>query len=161
VLVALGAPAADSARKPLPTYLTRIEVQVGAYRAILRSLDKVLREPPVTNVDPMVDELNAIAERLDRVGARWAGIRAPQNLVARHRDMRRALGLQAQAWRLYAAALFTRHRDEIEAASERVDALIRSAAYLQKRWAAALQGALIRAELRVPRWLRGMATTGP
>jgi hypothetical protein len=161
LLVALAAPAAHAARKPLPAYVTRTEAQIGSYRAILTSLDRVLRERPVTNVDPTVEKLNAIAGRFDRLDARWVAARAPKGLLLRHRGMGRAFRLQAQAWRLYAAALFTRHQDEIDAASVRLDALLRSAAYLQKRWAAALQGALIRAELRVSKWLHGMAKTGP
>src|SRR5262245_13990649 len=158
LLVALAAPVAHAARKPLPVYVTRIEPQIGSYRAILTSLDNVLNERPVTNVDATVEELNMVAGRFERLVARWLPVRAPAGLILRHRGMGRSFGLQAHAWRLYASALFTRHQDEIDAASVRVGGLLRSAAYLQKRWAAALQGALIRAGLSVPRWLHGMAT---
>ena len=44
-------------------------------------------------------------------------------------------------------------------ARPKVEATLRSAAYLQQRWAAALQGALIRAGIPVPVWLDGHGHT--
>ena len=113
------------------------------------------------NIDPVVERYYLVAERFEDLDVKWAAINAPQVLRSRHRGMGRVFVLFADAERIHAAALMTRHVDEIRAAGPKVAARIRSAAYLQKRWAAALQGALMRADMRVPKWLHGMATLGP
>ena len=158
LLAAFVAPAADAIPTPLSIYMTRIVPQIDSYRTIAKTFGKLLDEPPVTNVDPLVEKLNRIADRFDRLKARWLAIKAPKGLGMRHRGMGRAFALVADAIRIHAAALFTRHPEEISAAAPKVNARLRSAAYLQKRWAAALQGALVRAHLKVPTWLHGMAT---
>jgi hypothetical protein len=71
--------------------------------------------------------------------------------------MSRVFELFAEAIRIQAAALFTRHPEEVLAAQGRIEPFFRSAAYLQQRWARALRGALIRADMNVPPWLQGMA----
>jgi hypothetical protein len=157
VLGALAVPAAFASTHPLQVYMARIGPRIDSYRAVSVALGKLLRERPVVNVDPFVERLNGIADRFARLGSRWRAITPPKGLTVRHRGMGRAFELQAQAWRIYAAAVFTRHQDELEAAGPKVNARLRSAAYLQRRWAAALRGGLIRADLSVPRWLRGMA----
>jgi hypothetical protein len=160
----LAAVAVDAAgAKPAPrlhAYLTKVSVEVRHYQVLEVQLGEVLAEPPMTNVDPVVDELNALANEFGRMGRRWYRIVPRHGLIVRHRRMGRAFELQQDAWSTYAAALYTRHVDEIDAASEHMQGLLRSAAYLQKRWAAALQGALIGAEITVPHWLHAMAA-GP
>jgi len=113
----------------------------------------------MVNVDPKVEKLYQLADRFDAIAARWEGLQAPTGLKLRHRGMGRALQLQAQGWRIYAAGLFTRHDEALHAALVKLGAMLRSAAYLQKRWAAALRGAFIRAQLRVPNWLDQMASS--
>jgi hypothetical protein len=113
----------------------------------------------MVNVDPKVEKLYQVADRFDAIAARWEALHAPTGLKLRHRGMGRALELQAQGWRIYAAGLFTRHDEELHAALVKLGAILRSAAYLQKRWAAALRGALIRAEFHVPKWLQQMASS--
>lgn len=157
LLVALVAPVAYASQHPLPAYMARIRPQIDSYRRVSTTLGNLLSELPITNVDPLVEKLDRVADRFDRLAGRWLGIRAPKGLRLRHRGMGRAFVLIGDAIRIHAAALFTRHLDEMQAAAPKVEARLRSAAYLQKRWAAALQGALIRAGLRVPRWLHGMA----
>lgn len=161
LLAALAAPAAHASPQPLRDYMLRIGPAIDSYRAISVSLDRLLSEPPVTNVDPLVDKLYRIADRFDRLGARWVVIGAPKGLKVRHRAMGRAFDILARGWRVYAAGLFTRHLEDLQAASEQLRAMLGSASYLQHRWAAALQGALIRAGLRVPKWLHGMASSPP
>ena len=141
--------------------MDRVAPQIDSYRALLRGIDKLLSEPPVTNVDPVVEKLRAIADRFDRLDARWLGISAPRGLVVRHRGMGRVFEIDAEAWRMYAAALFTRHLDEIQAATATLATMLRSAAYLQHRWEAALRGALMRADMRIPKWLEGLAAQVP
>jgi hypothetical protein len=161
LLATLVAAPAQAGPRPLPVYMMRIGPQIDAYGAIAATLGKLLDQPPRVNIDPLVEKLNAIADRLDRVNARWLVIQAPTGLRLRHRGMGRAFVLFADAVRIHAAALFTRHPDEISAAIPKVVARLRSAAYLQQRWAAALRGALIRAGMKVPKWLHGMATQRP
>jgi hypothetical protein len=124
-------------------------------------LEALLTAQPQVNVDPLVEKLTGVADRFEDLDARWQTIDAPRGLRARHRGLGRAFVLIAQADRIYAAALYTRHPDEIAAASPKVRARFRSAAYFQYRWAAALQGALRRADLDVPGWLHGMAALKP
>lgn len=143
----------------LQRYSGSINVPIASYRTLLRRLDSVLSERPMVNVDPKVEKLYQVANRFDAIAARWEALQAPTGLKLRHRGMGRALQLQAQGWRIYAAGLFTRHDEALHAALVKLGAMLRSAAYLQKRWAAALRGALIRAELRVPNWLDQMASS--
>jgi hypothetical protein len=118
-------------------------------------------ETPHVNVDPLVERMYRLADGFEDLNARWSAIDAPEGLSARHRGMGRVYVLFAEALRIHAAALFTRHPDELLAARPKIEARFRSAAYLQYRWAAALQGALRRADLRVPGWLHGMAALRP
>jgi hypothetical protein len=161
VLAAVAVPAAYAKPHPLRAYIDRVAPPIASYRALLLNVDTLLSEPPVTNVDPLVEKLRAIADRFDRLDARWLGISAPRGLVVRHRGMGRGFEIQAEAWRMYAAALFTRQLDEIQAATATLAAMLRSAAYLQHRWEAALRGALVRAGMRVPQWLEDLAARVP
>jgi hypothetical protein len=162
---AVAASGAPGQAAPVPTPLERYSVAVTAhipaYRKLLKRLEALLTERPQVNVDPLVENLNGIADRFEDLDATWQRIPAPHGMQARHRGLGRAFVLIAEADRIFAAALYTRHPDEIAAASPKVQARFRSAAYLQYRWAAALQGALKRAGLTVPRWLHGMAALKP
>ena len=156
---ATAMPAAPPA--PLKRYMVEIRGDIRVYRGLLRRLDALLSERPRVNVDPLVEKLNRLADGFEDLEARWQTIAAPRRLGVRHRGMGRVFVLFAEAYRIHAAALFTRSPDEILSSAPRVHARLRSAAYLQKRWAAALQGALIRAGTKAPAWLHGMATHGP
>ena len=151
-------PAVGATSEVRHRYLADVTLRIKAYRGVLKRLDRILGETPIVNVDPKVAKLNEVADLLDALAARWSVIDAPTGLKVRHQGMGRAFELQAQGWRIYAAALFTRHLEEMQAATARLGARLRSAAYLQKRWAAALRGAVIRAGTRLPEWLRAMAT---
>ena len=142
----------------LPKYVAAVTPRIVEYAAVVKRLDGILSETPMVNVDPKVDKLRAVASRFDQLAARWGPIQAPKGMKLRHRGMGRVFELHAQGWRTYADGLFTRHPEELHDAIVKLGAMLRSAAYLQKRWAAALQGALIRAGVTVPRWLRGMAS---
>ena len=163
VLIApAGAIAEPSARHPaLERYFTKIDAEIRSYRGLLKQFDRRFSEQPQVNVDPFVETLYRLADRFEDLTSRWSDIAPPRGLRVRHRGMGHAFELFAEAIRIHAAAVFTRHPEEIVAALARIEPRIRSAAYLQKRWAAALQGALIRADMRVPKWLHGMATLGP
>lgn len=161
--VVLLATASGAAAKPparatvLERYVVKVDGQVGVFESLLRRLEGLLTATPHVNVDPLVEKLDRLAGRFDELEARWGHVSAPQGLRLRHRGMGRVVALYAEAIRIYAAALFTRHPDEFHAALPKVEARLRSAAYLQHRWAAALRGALIRAALPVPKWLRRLA----
>jgi hypothetical protein len=156
---ATAKPPAES--RALVRYMTGATAAIGSYRILLRRLEALLTEEPHVNVDPLVEKLYSLADRFEDLDARWQGIDAPRGLQVRHRGMGRVFTLFADGYRIHAAALFTRHPDEILASRPKVAARLRSAAYLQWRWAAALRGALTRANLRVPGWLHGMATSPP
>ena len=158
-LSATALPAAAPA--PLKRYLVKIDGQIRAYRGLLRRLDALLSERPRVNVDPLVEKLNRLTDGFEDLEGRWQTIAAPRRLGVRHRGMGRVFVLFAEAYRIHAAAVFTRNPDEILSAAPRVHARLRSAAYLQQRWAAALRGALIRAGTKAPAWLHGMSTHGP
>ena len=160
LMVGSVARAGSSSNHPhLQRYSASINAPIASYRTLLRRLDSILSERPMVNADPKVEKLFQVADRFDAIAGRWEALPAPTGLKLRHRGMGRALELQAQGWRMYAAGLFTRHDEELHAALVKLGAMLRSAAYLQKRWAAALRGALIRAELRVPNWLDQMASS--
>lgn len=163
ILIVVAAVAAPTgfAKPPSPVkaYLVNVTPQIGVYHSIGARLDKILSELPMTNVDPKVEKLNKVCDSFEALALGWNKIEAPKGLKARHRGMGRVFEIQAQGWRIYAAALFTRHTDEIQAALSHLREMLRSAAYLQHRWSAALQGALIRAGIRVPGWLHSMATS--
>ena len=157
-----GAIAQPSARHPvLERYFTKVDAEVRSYRALLKEFDRLFREQPQVNVDPFVETLYRLADRFEDLTSRWSDISAPRGLRVRHRGMGHAFELFSEGIRIHAAAVFTRHAEEIVAALARIEPRLRSAAYLQEHWAAALWGALIRAETRVPKWLHGMATLGP
>jgi hypothetical protein len=145
-------------RHPLKDYVAAVDTRIDVYRSLLRRLEKAFEEQPQVNVDPFVETLDRIADRLDDLEGQWERVAAPRGLKVRHRGMGRTYVLLADAYRIYAAAVFTRHPEEIQAVAPQVKSRFSSAAYLQKRWAAALRGALLRAGLHVPSWLRGMAT---
>jgi hypothetical protein len=142
----------------LQRYFEAVSVRIADYRAVLKRLDHILSEQPMVNVDPTVEKLYRVADQFDRLGSRWHPIEAPKGLKIRHRGMAHVFELLAEGWRIYAAGLFTRHADELHAAITRLGGKLRSADYLQKRWAAALRGSLIRSDIPVPKWLYGMAT---
>jgi hypothetical protein len=146
---------------PLKRYVVKIDDHVRAYRGLLRRSEALLSEQPRVNVDPLVEKLNRLADSFEDLEAAWQTVEAPRRLGARHRGMGRVFVLFADAYRIHAAAVFTRKPDELAASGPKVHARLRSAAYLQKRWAAALHGALIRAGINAPKWLHGMATQGP
>jgi hypothetical protein len=143
----------------LQRYFAATSAQITSYRALASRLDSILSEQPMVNVDPKVEKLYKIADRFEDLAARWHRIAATNGLRTRHTGMGRVFEIEARGWRIYAAALFTRHLDELHAATTQLGSMLRSAAYLQRRWAAALRGALIRADLSVPRWLHRMATS--
>jgi hypothetical protein len=134
-----------------------VSVVGAAYRHLLKRFDALAAREGEVNVDPVVDAYRALADSFDVLDAGWARVHAPKGLRTRHRGMGRVFALFASAIRIHADALFTRHPEEIAAARPKVEARLRSAAYLQYRWAAALRGALVRAALRVPVWLAQMA----
>ena len=165
-VLALTTAASATAKPPahsrtIHRYLARATVEINSYRALLRRLQALLTEVPPVNVDPLVEKLYRVADRFEDLDATWEAIDAPRGLRVRHRGMGRVFVLFAGAYRIDAAALFTRHPDEILAARPKVEGRLRSASYLQYRWAAALQGVLVRAGLRVPKWLHGMASSPP
>jgi hypothetical protein len=151
----------ERAPAALERYVVAVNAHIPAYRELLRRLEGLLTARPQVNVDPLVAKLIRVADRFEDLDARWETIDAPRGLRVRHRGLGRAFVVIAEANRIYAAALYTRHPDQIAAASPKIEARFRSAAYLQYRWAAALQGALRRADLRVPGWLHGMAALRP
>lgn len=161
VLAVPPAEAKPNPRQTLQRYMTRIGPEIQSYRSIQVRLTKLFAAMPISNVDPLVEKLHGIADRFGALTGRWQSIRAPKGLRLRHDGMGRAFDLYEQSIRIYAAALFTRHLDEIRAASIRLHDYLLSVAYLQKRWSAALRGALVRAEIRVPKWLDQMAKTEP
>jgi hypothetical protein len=138
--------------------MTRVTPAVRSYRLLLERLDALVSQAPIGNVDPFVEALFDVRADLGRLARRWSGLPAPRNLRARHTDMRTAIALESHGFALWANALSTRDPEVIDAETEHLHGFLRSAAYLQKRWAAALRGALRRANLTVPRWLQGMAT---
>lgn len=161
VMAPAGAIASPSAAHPVARYFAKVDVQVRSYRALLDRFERLSSEPPHVNVDPLVENLYRLADRFEDINARWDHITSPRGLRARHRGMGRVFTLFAEALRVHAAAVFTRHPDEILAAIPKVEARFKCASYLQYRWAAALQGALIRAGRPVPKWLRDMAALRP
>lgn len=164
VLAFLAVPTAAASpikAPPLKRYLSRVNARITVYRQVLVRVEQAVAEESQVNVDPVVEKFYALADDFEDLDVSWETIGAPRGLRVRHRAMGRAFVLFADAYRIHAAALFTRHPDEILAARPKVEARIRSAAYLQYRWAAALQGALRRADLKVPGWLHGMAALKP
>jgi len=145
----------------LQRYFAASTAQIMSYKALASRLDSILSQRPMVNVDPKVEKLYKIAGGFEELAARWHRIAATKGLRTRHSGMGRVFEIEARGWRIYAAALFTRHLDELRAATIQLGSMLRSAAYLQRRWAGALQGALIRADLSVPRWLHTMATSPP
>lgn len=141
----------------LKRYVAKVAPQIGIYRALAGRAGDLLSEQPRINVDPFVEELRRISTGFDRLRIRWRKIAAPRGLKVRHRGMGKAFMLLARALRTWADAVFTRQVDEMARALDRVTEMTRSAAYLQRRWAAALRGALRRARLRVPVWVRELA----
>jgi len=158
LVAAAGALGKATVRSPLNRYFVKVDGQIHSYRILLRRFETLFSDVPDVNVDPFVENLYRLADRFEDLEARWGQIRPTNGLRTRHRGMGRVFELFAESLRIHAAALFTRHPDEILAARPKVEARSRSAAYLQQRWGAALQGALIRQKLRVPGWLHGMAT---
>jgi len=162
LFAASAAPAKQNPRQAdLQRYLVKIGPEIRSYRSIAERIDDLFAQPPMANVDPFVEKLYRVADRLVRLAGRWNAIGAPKGLRVRHRGMGRVFELQAEASRITAAAFFTRHPDEIAAAAERIAPLFNSAAYLQKRWAAALLGALVRAQMKVPKWLNQIVKNVP
>jgi hypothetical protein len=142
----------------LERYLAKVAPAIRSYRLLGKRVEAAVSRPPISNVDPLVESLQGFANGFDRLAGRWSRIASPRVLEARHRDLGTAFALESQAFRLQADALSTRDPDLIVAQREHLGGLFRSAAYLQKRWAAALRGALRRARLPIRPWLRGMAT---
>lgn len=160
--IAAGAGALPSRQDSgIGRYFARIDAQIDTYRRLLKRFERLYTAIPQVNVDPFVESLYRLADAFEDLDGRWGAIDAPAGLRARHRGMGRVYTLFGEAIRIHAAAVFTRHPDEILAARPKVEARFRSAAYLQYRWAAALQGALRRADLKVPGWLHGMAALKP
>jgi len=161
IVLCVCPPAALSASGPghpgLERYVAKVTPKIRTYRSLSLRAGTLLRQQPVVNVDPFVERLRDISDRFDRLRARWAMVTAPHGLKVRHRGMGRAFGLLSRALRIWADAVFTRQVDEQARALERVKEITRSVAYLQRRWAAALRGALRMAHLTVPAWLRAMA----
>lgn len=160
VLGALAVPAAHAVNAPLARYWSVVSIKIHTYRGFLKRLEELFSEERQVNVDPVVEDMYTLSDRFERLSTTWASVSAPKGLGARHRGMGRVFALYADAIRIHAAAVFTRHPDEIAASNPKFQARLRSAAYLQHRWAVALQGALVRAGIPVPHWLHGMAT-GP
>lgn len=157
--IAHAAPASKHAF--LRHYVAAVSPRIAEYTAVVKRLDSILTERPMVDVDPKVEQIYRVASRFDELSVRWPSIAAPQGLKTRHSGMSRVFEIQARGWRIYADALFTRHPEELSSAIAKLGPMLRSAAYLQRRWAAALQGALIRAGLAVPRWLQHMASEPP
>ena len=145
----------------LKRYVVQVKERVGTYQRLLRRAEALVAEEAHVNIDPVVEQLNTLADQFESLAATWKVTKAPSGLKVRHRGMGRVFILFADGYRIHAAALFTRQPDAILVARPKVEARLRSAAYLQQRWAAALQGALIRAGIPVPVWLAGMSTRNP
>lgn len=149
----------------LRAYMSRIAPQIKTYKSIAKQADDVLSAEPSDDVQPFVDGLSEVSDRFDRLASRWNAIKAPPGLVVKHRGMGGAFRLQAQSFGVWAEAWEqygqTHDLTILSDANEHVAGFLHSAAYLQKRWAAALRGALTRASIPVPTWLEHMATTKP
>lgn len=160
LLATLAAPAAHAKPEPrhasLQRYMTKIVPRIRSYHRLLKDVDKLFRKP-IAHSEPFVEGLIRLADGSDQLRERWSRIAPPRNLSARHRDMSAVFKLESRAFRTLAQARPTEDPELMGVESDHVDGLLRSAAYLQKRWAAALRGALRRARLPVPPWLRRMA----
>lgn len=145
--------------------MAKVGVQIKVYIALGKRATDVLSQEPSEDVGPLVEGLSDISARFDRLAARWNTIKAPPGLGLRHRGMGGVFHLYARfftafadGWRQFAESGDRSVFTEIMA---RTDGMARSATYLQKRWAVALSGALIRASLPVPHWLDQMSKLVP
>ncbi len=165
LILSSAAVPAQAAAKPrhggLQSYAAEVVTQIRAYRALGKRADAALTSEPTEDVGPFVEKLSAVAGAFDRLATRWNAIKAPPGFGLKHRGMGGAFRLQARAFAVWADAWcqYGGNHDLalLTAAQERATGLIRSAAYLQKRWAVAFRGALMRAYAPVPAWLENMA----
>jgi hypothetical protein len=158
VLSSVATPSSGPPASRLQPYVATITPAIRSYRQLLNRVESALAQPPTSNVEPLVEKFNGFADDLNALAEDWNRFGSPRRLHARHWDMGNAFSLEAKAFAVEAAAIATRNPEVIVGARDHVEGLFRSAAYFQKRWAAALRGALRRADLPVPVWLRGMAT---
>lgn len=155
--------AAETGRNTaIKLYVWKVAPAIQSYRSVAGRAEDVLSTQPSEDLEPLVDGLSDVSTRFDRLAIRWKALKAPPGLGLKHRGMGGAFRLQAQAFSLWADAWNqVRQTQDLEilvAVNEHAAGLLHSASYLQRRWAAALSGALIRAYLPVPRWLRQMTT---
>jgi hypothetical protein len=146
---------------PLRAYMAKVVPQIKSYMALARRASEVFDQDP-EEIGSFVAGLSTISVRFDRLALRWSAIKAPPGLGLRHRGMGGAFRLQARFFSATADAWteFDQSQDAnaLQARLDEERGLLRSAAYLQRRWARAFEGALIRAAIPVPRWLDRMAT---
>lgn len=167
LLAALPSPvsAETGHNRILKHYVRELAPVIQSYRSAASRGEKVLSTQPSEDLEPLVDGLSDVSVRFDRLAERWKAIKAPPGLGLKHRGMGGAFRLQAHAFSVWADAWNqvrqTRDLEILAVANEYAAGLLHSASYLQGRWAAALSGALIRAYLPVPRWLRQMTTHAP
>ena len=149
----------------LRQYVRKVTPVIQAYRSVAKRAGNLLSEQPTEDVGPLVDGLARISSDFERLNARWNTIKAPPGLGLKHRGMGGAFPLQSRYFAAVAEAWqqFQQSGDVVllHDAIDKAGGLLHSAAHLQKRWAAALSGALIRAYVPVPRWLEQMATIVP
>ena len=145
--------------------MSKVVPQIRGYMAVAKRADDAFDLVPADDVSPLVEGLSDVAIRFDRLATKWSVIKAPPGLGLKHRGMGGAFRLQARAfaawadgWRQFGD---TNDVAVLTAANDHASGLLHSAAYLQKRWAAALSGALIRAYLPVPHWLEQMSMLVP
>lgn len=155
----------DTHHRPLRSYMAKVNPQIKTYFALGKRATEVLSQDPSEDVGRLVDGLSDVSARFDRLAARWDTIKAPPGLGLKHRGMGGAFRLEsrffaafADAWSQFAASGDPAVLTDL---TTRTDGMARSAVYLQRRWAGALEGALVRASLAVPRWLEQMATLKP
>lgn len=162
-VVALVAPTAALA-KPSPgsvtvqRYMAQIEPKIRTYRLVAERADALFSVEPVGDVVPSVEGFRTLAADLEALAQRWGRLVVPRGLSSRHRGMRRVFLLESRAFAVWAEAWSLRGPTAITAADAQLHGLFETAAYLQRRWATALRGALLRAQLAVPTWLDGMAS---
>jgi hypothetical protein len=162
LLAVVPAPAsAEPGHKVLKHYVREVAPVIQSYRSVAGRAEEVLSTEPSEDLEPLVEGLSDVSVRFDRLAKRWQGIKAPPGLGLKHRGMGGAFHLQAQAFLLWANAWNQVAQggdlETLVGVNEHAAGLLHHASYLQRRWAAALSGALVRAYLPVPRWLEQMA----
>jgi hypothetical protein len=161
-ILASPALADTSGNAGLRAYMRKVTRVIHTYRSVAKRGGKLLSQQPADDVGLLVDGLTRISSDFEGLNSRWNALKAPPGLGLKHRGVGGAFRLQAEAFALLAEAWeefgTTQDGSALAAGTQHAGGLFHSAAYLQKRWAIALTGALIRAGIPAPAWLTGMAT---